>query len=709
MAEPTRHAYFPFIDGLRAIAVLSVVLYHLQGSYLPGGFAGVDIFFVISGFVVSASVATRTVSSLPSFVLYFLSRRLVRIAPALIVCLIATALISALVIPEAWLGASSQMTGRYAFFGFSNLILAQNANAYFSPITEFNAYTHTWSLGVEEQFYLVFPLLFWGWTRGARWRPLVVAAFGMLGLASLGFAFYERPLDPLRAFYLLPSRFWELAAGAVLYQLMALSRINPSVSATAKSGLWKTVGAGIALCIMIYGLISGSPDAFPAPGAILPVLGTLGVLYLLLDAPSASPWVRILNWTPLRFFGRISYSLYLWHWPVFVLFRWTFGLDALPGQLSALAISLLLAVISWAYIENPVRRSERVRVTPRWAIVIAGFAVLYAGYISARHIDRHQSRWSLSTVARHADDWYPDHGNFPASLDGCHVDVEPFVPVGEGMRSTYRVAGCNKTAEAPTVYAIGDSHALAFAGMYAGYSLNTGATVFLYNNGGCPFLSLQPAREADAHCQASASAALADILARVKPGDVVFLPSLRMPRIVDQWVRYTDEQVREQIFSPQAIASRADAIRSGTEVLKSIRARGASILIEAPNIVLRSPTFRCADPWTRTNGICAGGASIDREEFLALRKPALDGVRALAASVQAASVYDPVQVLCPEGPSCQAYRAGRPLFFDGDHVSAYGDLLLLPGFTNAVKMAAASAPESPRMANAARANVFRGH
>lgn len=687
MAEPVRHPYFPFIDGLRAIAVLSVVLYHLHGSYLPGGFAGVDIFFVISGFVVTASVAMRSASALPAFVLYFLSRRLLRIAPALMVCLIATALVSALVIPDAWLSASNQTTGRYAFFGFSNLILAQNANAYFSPITEFNAYTHTWSLGVEEQFYLLFPLLFWGWTRAPRWRPLVLAAFAIIGGASLTYAFFERPLDPLRAFYLLPSRFWELAMGALLYQLLALSRKENDIEVAGQARAWRTIGAAVSLCLVFYGLIRGSPEAFPAPGAILPVLGTVGVLGFLLGVPAGSPVVALLTWSPLRFFGRISYSLYLWHWPVFVMFRWTFGLETLPNQFAALAIALLLAVLSWAYVENPVRRSSRARTAPRWAIVILGFVVLYGGYSTARYIDRHQSRWSISTVARHADDWYPDKGQAKSSPDGCHAAVAEISAVGEGMRASYQRTGCTKPVDGPAVFAIGDSHAMAFASMFSGYTLLTGAPVHLYNDGGCPFLSLQPAREADAHCQASAKAAIADMVSKIKPGDVVFLPSLRMPRRVDQWVRYSDEQVQQQLSSPEAVAGRAEAIRTGSDVLQSLRARGAAVLVEAPNINWNSPTFRCADPWTRTNPICAGGSTVDRNEFLQLRQPVLDGVEKLAGSVQGGAVFDPVPTLCPNGAVCSAYREGRPLFFDGDHVSAYGNSLLLPGFVDAVRKA----------------------
>jgi len=166
--QPPRPQYVPHIDGLRAIAVLSVILYHLKASWLPGGFTGVDVFFVISGFVVSASVDRLPPVGGWAGLARVYARRIRRIVPALVVCLLVTAVLSALFIPESWLSETSDKTGRRAFFGLSNWVLASTGNDYFSPRTEFNPYTHTWSLGVEEQFYLLFPLLFLAWLRAGR-------------------------------------------------------------------------------------------------------------------------------------------------------------------------------------------------------------------------------------------------------------------------------------------------------------------------------------------------------------------------------------------------------------------------------------------------------------------------------------------------------------------------------------------------------------
>jgi peptidoglycan/LPS O-acetylase OafA/YrhL len=224
-SQPAPHSprseYLPWIDGLRAIAVLAVMLYHLRNEWLPGGFAGVDVFFVISGFVVSASVARWDRGGLGSFLMYFYARRIQRIAPALIACLLVTTVVSCLFIPNAWLSSAVDRTGLFAFIGMSNLFLAFQNENYFAPSAEFNPYVHTWSLGVEEQFYLLFPLLFFAWTRSSRGRVMSLAyCLAAALVASLVDAWWRSTSNPAAAFYLITTRFWELAAGVLMFQLL---------------------------------------------------------------------------------------------------------------------------------------------------------------------------------------------------------------------------------------------------------------------------------------------------------------------------------------------------------------------------------------------------------------------------------------------------------------------------------------------------------
>lgn len=208
-------AHIAGIDGLRALAVLAVIIYHFVPSALPGGFTGVDIFFVISGYVVTGSLARSRSTNLRSFLAAFYVRRILRIFPALIACLIVVSLAYALVVPDSALSKTSAKTALAAFVGLSNFALILFDDGYFSPKVEFNLFTHTWSLAVEEQFYVLFPFLFWFATRPhvgplvnrlARWTiPALIAA--SLTIAAL---WTSGHMD--WSYYLLPSRFWELGA-----------------------------------------------------------------------------------------------------------------------------------------------------------------------------------------------------------------------------------------------------------------------------------------------------------------------------------------------------------------------------------------------------------------------------------------------------------------------------------------------------------------
>lgn len=673
---------------MRAIAVLAVVVYHLQAAWLPGGFSGVDIFFVISGFVVSASVGGRERSGLPAFAAFFLARRIRRIVPALLVCLFLTSLLSTLLIPSAWLSQANQETGHYAFFGLGNLVLNRTSNDYFSPITAFNPYAHTWSLGIEEQFYLLFPTLFLGWNHGRPWRRLSAVLFAV---ALLGSAVYSAMLgtsDATRAFYMLGSRFWELAAGVLLYQVMVLAgrRFDGEKQDTPR---WFAWGAGLSLLAIAANFAMARPERFPFPGAILSVLGTLGMLFFLHGGRATQPLVRVLASAPARYVGRISYSLYLWHWPVFVLFRWTVGIDGVVAQLAALALAGALAVASYHLVEVPLRRTDPVRrlSLPHWRVVLTGFACIVAVAAVSRGIEKMAPLLSFSSVTRHADDWYPKSLKHDPAFPGCTVRSKSS-PVGAGFALTITRQGCTAPATAPHIFVVGDSHAMAFLKMLSLEVLSSGSEVTLYNNSGCPFMSLQPWREDSSACQASAKMVMDSLLGRIRSGDIVFLPSLRLPRFVDEWVRYPDAAMEDQIFGKRAVRGRTAAAADARSVLQSLQSRGARVLIEAPLMVLKQPPFRCAESYNRGNAICEGSPNQPRKEVQRLRAPALQVLQSLAAEVPHVSIWDPLPVLCPpDHGECGAYEGGRPLFFDGDHLSGYANRLLWPSFAQAVTAA----------------------
>lgn len=187
----------PAIDGLRAIAVLAVIIFHADFlDFLPGGFTGVDLFFVISGYVISQSLNQRSAARLTPFMLDFYRRRFLRILPALWVVLLSSFLMSALFMPLFWLSEQINNTGLSAFLGVSNVTLAWNTDSYFAPGNDLNPYVHTWSLGVEEQFYLIFPVLYFLWLRYKQRSAMVWALLPILAIISLGISFYEtKPIN----------------------------------------------------------------------------------------------------------------------------------------------------------------------------------------------------------------------------------------------------------------------------------------------------------------------------------------------------------------------------------------------------------------------------------------------------------------------------------------------------------------------------------
>ncbi|QSX75685.1 acyltransferase [Lysobacter arenosi] len=677
MDEP-RHGYFPYIDGMRALAVLSVIAYHMDSSWLPGGFTGVDVFFVISGFVVSASMARFDHPRLLDYLGHFYSRRIRRIAPALMVCLLATSVASALFIPQAWLSDTSNAVGRWAFLGLSNFVLLRTDGDYFSPKVEFNPYTHTWSLGVEEQFYLLFPLLFFAWAFGRRGRAASMALFGAGLLASLAYVFWVSKDQPALAFYMLTTRFWELAAGVLLFQILAglRSRGNDIAQASA----WPaTIGTTLSLAALVYGLATARAGHAPYPDALLPVAGALGLLGFLQVAAVARPLRWLFENRTALYIGRISYSLYLWHWPVFVLMRWTVGLESAALRVIALMLTFALAALSYRFVETPFRRAAVVRNAPRLAVVGIGVVVIVVCMTGYRKIGRMQPELSLSVVARQAEDWYPQGRETRPELPDCaavgHVETVANVEL-----RVLSPTSCKQPSQAGRLFVIGDSHASAYAGMLKQVALRTQRDIYIYTRAGCSFASLQPWRDYQVpHCQEFGASALADVKARARPGDVIFLPALRLPRFADQWISFKPEEVRDAVFGETAVVGRQESERVIGETLRPLAEQGIRVVFEAPKPLFRSPPYRCADWFSQSNPACRDGLTMERSEIEALRAPVLASYGRIAAQLGGVSVWDPLPVLCP-GKVCHVSDHGRPLFFDGDHLSGHGNQVLVPSF-----------------------------
>lgn len=449
--------YIPAIDGLRAVAVVSVMLFHLNNNFLPGGFAGVDVFFVISGFVVTGSLMGKRFQRLRDLLLHFYARRLVRIMPALIVMLLLTTLLYDLFIPDAWLTRSTDAVAKAAFFGMSNIQLMLEDDAYFSPRAEFNPFTHTWSLGIEEQFYLAFPfLLFWHQRQTAStWsRRLVVAAVAVLSVASLLACAWLTVWQPKQAFYSIPSRFWELGTGMILCLLAG------SWTAWLQGLPRRTVQALSALSIGLIAaaFVTPTSDYFPFPLALLSVAGTAGVIAVVCAGHRG--WLRgTLSSRPMVTVGRLSYSLYLWHWPVFVLCRWTIGLESLVSAVVALLLAVAAGALSFWVVERPTRRNGLVARMPRGWVVAGALVAVLGAWKGGTKLLYAKSRISLSQTAQtglwYADDQTPIPMHDPSCKPSKSTDH-----FADGDMLTWRPGPCLQHHAQARLFVIGDSYGL---------------------------------------------------------------------------------------------------------------------------------------------------------------------------------------------------------------------------------------------------------
>ncbi len=657
--------YVGAIDGLRTLAVLSVVFYHLWPGTVPGGFIGVDIFFVISGFVVTGSLRGKHFPSLGALSAHFYARRLVRIVPALVLMLLAAIVATALFVPKAWLSGGIQNVARGGFLGYSNIVLALGADGYFDAKTDFNPFTHTWSLGVEEQFYLLFPFLIYWHQRldaagiSARRVVWLVAA---LSLASLATHQWLDLRSPSLGFYLIVSRFWELGAGMLLCLTFDGWRDSPRLRSGA-IGIF-----GLALVAAALWL----PGNLHLGRNLLAVFGTVALLAHVV-ARGDAPIARLLASRLMVAAGKRSYALYLWHWPVFVMFRWTVGLDSWALGLTALALSAALAVMSYALVEEPIHHSRRIAALPRRRVVALALGGVLVAAGVGEGITALRPQLTLSRTGN-VQDWYADAGH---RLDPArsHCSVRELRETQAGNRiATWRPEGC--APDPRTVYVIGDSHALAYTPALRQLVADSGVTVRLWFNIDCPPLRLiEPLRTSEA-CKRYYGTMFQEIPRRAKAGDVIFMPGLRVDRFAYQFDHDRGVRMDDRGASPLAVAQ-------ARAVLPRLTSGGARLVMEAPKPVFYSPGFRCADWFNRGNPGCERGLTIDRARMERRRAPIVAAMRELATVVPRMQIWDPLPILCP-GPVCEAVPNGRPLFFDTDHLSGRGNDVLYPELKQAL-------------------------
>lgn len=431
-------AYRPEIDGLRAVAVVAVILFHTNLGVATGGYVGVDVFFVISGYLIS-SIILRELSQKKFTFLGFYERRIRRIFPALFVTLIATSIASWIILPPNQLQTYAQSL--VATTAFASNIFFWLKSGYFGGDAELFPLTHMWSLSVEEQYYVFFPFLaiVAGW--GRKWLLDVLMGLGLL--VSLWLCLDYAPREQMMAFFLTPMRAWELLFGVFI--AMHETRWRPALTRIRFAGPVIELAAAAMILVPIW--LYDSTTLFPGWSAVPPVLGS--ALLILMARPDTVTG-RVLASRPFVFIGLLSYSAYLWHQPLYALSRMQgFAEHGWPAYAVLIAATFGLAWLSWKYVEAPFRSKDRFSGRQIYTLFFIGSALLGAAGLAGHFANGFPQRFSEKTLAVAAS-------GAPSPIrDQCHV---------EGVDARGPEGACRYFVSSPVHWAVlGDSHGVEVA------------------------------------------------------------------------------------------------------------------------------------------------------------------------------------------------------------------------------------------------------
>lgn len=616
------------IDGLRAVSIIPVLLFHAGIEGFGGGFVGVDVFFVISGYLITALIAEEMRQGRFSLAGFY-ERRIRRIAPALLAMLLVSAVVaSVLLLPGDFREFSDSLAS--AVLSVSNVYFWRQSG-YFDDLALLKPLLHTWSLSVEEQFYLFFPLYLMAvlrWGRG-RW----VAAVLPVALLSLALAIVVVDRKPDAAFYLLPTRAWELLVGS----LLALGAV-PALRGRLANELGGLLGLGL-IGWSVLTFTERTP--FPGLNALYPCLGAALIIH---TGTAGTLVARLLSTGPLVFVGLISYSLYLWHWPVLVFANYhTFEPLGAMQTAVALAATFALAVLSWRFVETPLRRGGSLIAGRRAFGFAAVAAVLFVGAGAAGHLSNGWAdRFSPQVVAVDAMS-----GNKNTDLLPCHGRTPEDVAAG-------RLCAIGEEGAAETWLLWGDSHVWAMQHLYDAAFRDLGIRGVVASYDGCvPLFGIHRIAY-QGPCRAF-SDAVAGLIDRGAIRNVV---------MVSFWEGYyrdtiqTDAQTtRHDAEQTAAALNRAIVSTINTLADRGIRVHLADSL---PGVRHSAPrALAAALAWDRPID-----PRYTAEEFQAMNRDyfaAVDSVKDRLAS--RLSLW---RTLCDDG-HCEAEANGLPIYFDHNH------------------------------------------
>ena len=652
--------YVPHVQGLRGIAVLAVVLYH-SGLPLHGGYLGVDIFFVISGYVVTLSIKQQITDNRFSLGDFY-SRRIRRLIPLLTLVNLVTIALCVFFLSLFGEIQKGLSTVRWSSFFGANIQLL-NENSY-TKLTR-NPFRHLWSLAVEEQFYFIYPLVAIAaiqiskWTNKIDWK----AWFGRLFLVLfvISFIFYllltKNSLSESNlkyAFFSITPRFWEFASGVLI------AVYSSNLKKTAKP-LTPFIRYTAAISLMIVLSLLHSDHQLPRAILVIPVAATTGMI-LFGDTGRLG---KLLASRPLTYLGDVSYGWYLWHWPLIVFTNIIF-----PGNIAAaIAVSIFaLALSHFTYqrIEKPFRRNFKIRGLKAAAVLISSILVINLSVTGANAIGK-LAREKLLPIDQEWD------GNKNNVLEQCFLGETYVTWVFNNPKTISDLCSWpKKTSNRYPIFAIGDSHMASYSGGLMTGASAIGSEITLYGAAGCPPI-LAPPKASIQFCNRMSAAYINAIIAfrpsviilsgrtslytsKVKAFDGI---KMQVPFLDGTYPTDTSDFIDS--YMDQLDRTVAFAIKYGSKVIITLEPQQAQL--SSQSLIQHYFPELVGDP----NSDSAG--RIKTRELIKL------SINQRFSTNPKVLIFDPEDVLCADRNYCLAYRDNEPMYSDDNHLSMAGSLL----------------------------------
>ncbi len=628
MPGSTHFVYRADIDGLRALAVAMVLLFHFDIG-LSGGYVGVDVFFVISGYLIT-QIIDRDVAAGKFSYLKFWERRIRRLLPALAVMSVAVLLAGYLIlVPNDFQELGQGLLAMAV--GLANVHYWHEAG-YFDGPSELKPLLHTWSLAVEEQFYLVMPLFLIGVHRLFRNRSLAIMV--LLACASLLWSVIGTPIYPVASFFLLPARAWELLLGGIAAECVNRITIERRTATT-----WSVIGIA---AILWSGFAYSETTVFPGIAATVPCFGA--AILIVVGANHSTFVSKILAFPSVVFVGKISYSLYLWHWPIIVFAKYLHPTAySTPELVLLMGLAVVMGALSWRFVETPFRIRKQA-TSPSWvyctaATVLSSIAIIGLGL----HLsDGIRGRFSSTSLA------YADamQDRYPTKSDFYNVPERTIEQKGLS-----RIDDCPGD-QPPRLAIIGDSHGNAMLPVMQDLAKEMAVpTVFISRSATIPLIfDASGPRKEYSHYYESVRKQLQRLVSLT---DVV---------VIARWGGYPDGMLTQQAWE---------------RTLRGFESLGLRVWIVLPIPDARVDVPRAlavANSW----GMSTTNIPLSQQEVLLSHGSAEKILKSVAGTNL--QFVDPVPYFFTESSIAKIVADGRSLYYDDNHLSTYGARWLRPCF-----------------------------